>query len=84
MRADMTRYFFDFLTGDVLSLDDHGTELPNIQAAHSEALSALADAIQDVVLQGLADQRFAVNVRDERGQVLEITAALNSKVLRRL
>jgi hypothetical protein len=79
----MTKYFFDFQTGDILSLDDQGAELPGVEAAHSEALNALADAIQDVVLQGLSDQRFAVSVRDERGQVLEIAAVINSKVLRR-
>jgi hypothetical protein len=59
-RVDTTKYFFDFQTGDILSLDDQGAELPGVEAAHSEAVNALADAIQDVVLQGLSDQRFAV------------------------
>ena len=79
----MTRYFFDFLTGDLLSLDDEGLELTGAEAAHEEALGSLADAIRDVVLQGRSDQRFAVQVRDDVGEVLEITAIFGSKILRK-
>jgi hypothetical protein len=44
----MTQYFFDFRSGDVLSMDDQGQELPHMQAAHDEAVEALADALQDI------------------------------------
>jgi hypothetical protein len=79
----MAMYFFDFRSGELVSRDGEGQELPNLQEAYSEALNALADAIQDVVPLGVDDQRFAVDVRDELGPVLEVTAIFGSKILRR-
>ena len=48
----MTRYFFDFRSGGIVSTDDEGQELPDVEAAHGEAIEALADALQDLVLEG--------------------------------
>jgi Domain of unknown function (DUF6894) len=79
----MAKYFFDFRAGDVISLDDEGIELVHADAAHGEALDALADAINDATLQGQSDQHFAVDVRDDLGPVFEITAVLGSKILRK-
>jgi hypothetical protein len=79
----MTRYYFDFRSGDILSVDEEGRELPDADAAHSEALAALGDAIEDVVMQGQSDQQIGVDVRDELGPVLEISAVLLSKFLRK-
>jgi hypothetical protein len=78
----MAKYFFDFLVGDIYSLDDEGVELPDTDAAHAEALGALAAAIQDAVAQGQPDQPLTVHVRDDFGPVLEITAVIGSKILR--
>jgi hypothetical protein len=58
----MTRYYFDFRSGDVLSVDEEGRELPDADAAHTEA---------------------AVDVRDELSPVLEVSAVLVSKFLRK-
>jgi hypothetical protein len=77
------RYFFDFRSDDVYSLDEEGEELLDVGAAHQEALGALADAIQDIVMEGATDQHFAVEVRDDLGEVLEVTAVLGSRFLRR-
>ena len=79
----MTKYFFDFRSGDVCSLDEEGQELPDAETAHDEAVRALADALRDVVLQGSADQHAAVKVRDDLGLVLEVTAVLGSRILRK-
>jgi len=79
----MVTYYFDFRTGDVLSQDEEGASLPDIEAAHRVALQAIADAIQGVVLQDLPSRRFQVEVRDDLGRVLEISAVLNSKILRK-
>jgi hypothetical protein len=79
----MVRYFFDFRSDDVYSLDEEGEELLDAGAAHKEALGALADAIQDIVLEGATNQHFAVEVRDDLGQVLEVTAVLGSRFLRK-
>jgi uncharacterized protein DUF6894 len=42
-----TTYYFDFRTGDVLSQDEEGAELPDLEAAHKVALQAIAEAVQD-------------------------------------
>jgi hypothetical protein len=78
----MTRYFFDFRFDETLARDDEGAELSNIEQAHSEALGALADAICDIAMEGKIDQNFAVEVRDENGAALEVTAVLASRILR--
>jgi hypothetical protein len=79
----MAVYFFDFRLGDIVSIDEEGHELSDAEAAHNEAIGALADAIQDVVAMGEADQDVAVEVRDELGPVLQVTALLGSKILRK-
>jgi hypothetical protein len=79
----MATYFFDFRAGDVVSLDEEGEELADIAEAHQRAAEVLADAIQTVILEGKAGQHFAVEVRDELGPVLELSAVLGSKILRK-
>ena len=65
------------------SRDDEGIELSDVEAAHVEALGALADALCDVVREGKADQCLAIEVRDEFGPVLEVTAIFGSRILRK-
>jgi hypothetical protein len=60
-----------------------GPELSGAEAAHEEALGALADAICDVFLEGQSDQRLAIAVRDELGPMIEVTAVFSSKILRK-
>ena len=79
----MVRFFFDFRVAEFVSRDDEGTELSDVEAAHMEALAALADALCDVVMEGQAGQRLAIEVRDEFGPVLEVAALLSSRILRR-
>lgn len=78
----MTRYFFDFRSGDVISLDEEGQNLPDVEAAHGEAVAAISDVISDFVLQGHIGQAMAIEVRDDLGPVLEVTAVFGSKLLR--
>ena len=79
----MTRYFFDFRANGALSRDEEGAELQDMEEVHREALGALVDAICDVVMEGQGDQRFAIEVRDENGSALEITAIFGSRILRK-
>jgi hypothetical protein len=79
----MAFYFFDFRSGEVASIDDEGHELDHIDAAHDEALRAFADAICEAVVQSQADQRFAVEVRDNLGPVLDIKGVIESKIHRK-
>lgn len=79
----MATYFFDFRAGEVFSLDEEGEELADIGEAHQTAAEVLADAIRTVILEGKAGQHFTVEVRDELGPVLELSAVLGSKILRK-
>jgi hypothetical protein len=79
----MAIYFFDFRSGDVVSIDDDGVELLDAETTHREALGALGDAISDAALPGQKDQHFAVDVRDEIGPVLQITVVLGSVIPRK-
>jgi hypothetical protein len=79
----MARYFFDFRTDDAFMPDEEGADLSDAETAHEEAIDALAHAIRDGALEGSGQQRFAVEVRDELGQVLEVTAIFGSRILRK-
>jgi hypothetical protein len=78
----MTKYFFHLRSQAGQSLDEEGAEFPDLAAAHEEALAAVSDGIRDMALLGATqDQRFAVQVCDERGPVLEVCALLQSTFL---
>ena len=47
------------------------------------ALDALVDAARDAVTEGTIDQRFAVEVRNGTGPVLEVDAVFYSKIRRK-
>ena len=79
----MDQYFFDFRSTHVFSRDETGVELPHAEAAHDMALHALVDAARDAVGEGSLDQRFAVEVRNGFGRVLEVTAVFNSRIFRK-
>ena len=79
----MTTYFFDFRANQAFSRDDEGMDLVSASHAHEEALKAIVDAICDVIMEGHADQRFAIEVRDHIGPVLDITAVFASTIHRK-
>ena len=79
----MARYFFDIRSRDAFCRDDDGSELPHADVAHEEAVSALADALHDLITEGATDQQFTIEVRDDLGPVLEVAAVLRSKILRK-
>ncbi|MCP3397144.1 MULTISPECIES: DUF6894 family protein [unclassified Bradyrhizobium] len=79
----MERYFFDFKSVHAGSRDPEGMDLPDAEAAHEVALDALMDAARAAVIEGCLDQRFAVEVRNGVGPVLEVTAVFNSRIFRR-
>ena len=79
----MARYFFDFRSGSSSSIDEEGQDLTDMGAAHRMAMDVLSDAIGNIAIEGGKDQQFAVEVRDEFGPVLRVSAVLESKLFRK-
>lgn len=79
----MARYFFDFRSAGSSSIDEEGVDLLDAGAAHEMAMGALSDAIREIAVEGASDQKFAIEVRDEYGPVLRVSAALESKIYRK-
>ena len=79
----MARFFFDFRSGGAFALDEEGIDLLDAEAAHEQAVTALADAIRDGIMEGAMDQRFIIEVRDNIGRVLNVSAILGSEIFRK-
>jgi hypothetical protein len=78
----MTRYFFDFKSDGSSSIDEEGEELMDVSAAHCVALDTLAKSIPDIAIEG-GSQQFAIDVRDDIGPVLRVSATLESRLFRK-
>ena len=65
----MPRFYFDTTDGDSAIKDELGVELPNVEAAKTEAARTLAALAKDV-LPGLAVRELVVSVRDETKTLL--------------
>ena len=81
--AGMTRYFFDFRSSGRSSTDEEGENLSDMGAAHELAVATLAEAIKTAIVEGSSGQQFTIEVRDELGPVLHVTAILESKLFRK-
>jgi hypothetical protein len=77
----MPIYFFDFRAGQAFSLDEEGEDFVDIDEVHRAAVSLLASAVNETMVEGAADQ-LAIEVRDELGPVLEVSAVVRSKIFR--
>jgi len=79
----MAIYFFDFKSGDNFSMDEEGEDFVDVDEVHKAAVSILARAVSEMMAEAAADQHFAIEVRDELGPVLEVTAVLRSEIFRK-
>lgn len=79
----MARYYFHFRSGGSSSVDEEGQDLSDMGAAHRVAIEALSDALRGIAIEGGKDQQFAIEVRDEFGPVLRVSAILESKLFRK-
>jgi len=73
----MARYFFD-IYDDMVVLDDAGIELPDLDAARLEAVTAVCEIAKEIIPHDGPSKDIKVKVRDERGVVL--TAMINFTV----
>ena len=73
----MPRYYFDLRDGDDLAADEEGMVFATIDGAQSEAAHSLADMARDAVRRhrGGKSQFMAIEVRDDKGPVLEVRFA---------
>ena len=80
----MATYFFDSRAhGRSLTGSRRARNCPAPAAAHEAAVEIFVGAIHEGIVEGNADQRFAVEVGDHLGPVLQVSAVLASNILRK-
>ena len=65
----MPRYYFDIYDGEQSLTDEDGMVLDDVEASKVEVRQVLAGLARDIVRKG-SHQSFAVNVRNEAGQIV--------------
>lgn len=75
----MVRFYFDCQDGRA-TIDDHGEEFPDVEAAKHEACLVLGEMTKEF-LSSCEEGQLAVRIRDQRGPILEITANIQAKPL---
>jgi hypothetical protein len=72
----MPRYFFHVREGADISRDTEGQELPNVEAARQEAVSANREILGEKLLHGGSLNGRTIEIADETGRVVdEVSAA---------
>jgi len=66
----MPLFFINFRTGDQISKDDVGIELPGPEEARAMALASAREILADGVKSGAKNSPEAVTITDESGQAL--------------
>lgn len=65
----MARYFFHIVDGDI-SIDTEGTELPDLEAARSEAISAAGEILKEAGVNGWKGIEWQMHVTDDSNKTL--------------
>ncbi|UQR61090.1 hypothetical protein LRP30_29520 [Bradyrhizobium sp. C-145] len=71
--SEMPLYFFDFHDAGGVTVENVGVELPGLDAARGEAQQTIGEAGRALMAKG-ADGRSMVQVRDEGGPLMTVTA----------
>lgn len=71
----MARYFFHVRSGDAVSYDREGQELPGLDAARAEAVSSNREMLGESLLHGGMLGPRQVEIANESGEVLAIVTA---------
>jgi hypothetical protein len=66
----MNTFYFHVRDGDMLFVDPDGSDLPDLEAARAEALSAVREAIVEALRTGRAVDGRRFEITDEAGCVL--------------
>jgi hypothetical protein len=68
----MGRFYFHVRTGDRLTPDEEGIDLPDLAAAHHEAVLAAREVLADAIMSGKPEVAEAFVIADEGGRPLDI------------
>jgi hypothetical protein len=69
----MNRYYFDIRDADARFQDQDGVELPDLEAAETEAIRGLIGIAKDS-LDRQQMRKIAIEVRDGEGPVFEVSS----------
>ncbi len=76
----MPRFFFDFYDGGILTADDEGQEMVDLETARREASAVLPEIARDLMADGNEHTITAV-LRTEQGAILRATLSLTLEQL---
>jgi hypothetical protein len=68
----MPRYFFHVREGSVLHRDTEGQELPDAEAARTEAISSSREMLGERLLHGGSLNNRTIEIADETGHVVDV------------
>ncbi|TYL72552.1 DUF6894 family protein [Bradyrhizobium cytisi] len=66
----MGRFYFHLRAGDEITLDEEGTELPDLPAAEGEAVLAARELLAEAIKSGTPDVSEVLVITDEVGRPL--------------
>ncbi|MGM4954311.1 DUF6894 family protein [Bradyrhizobium barranii] len=66
----MGRFYFHLRAGDEITLDEEGTELPDLSAAEGEAVLAARELLVEAIKRGTPDMSVVLVIADEVGRPL--------------
>jgi len=67
----MPRYYFHIREGSTFDRDEEGQELPDVEAARQEAISAAREILGERLLHGGSLINRSVEISDETGHVVD-------------
>jgi hypothetical protein len=66
----MPHYFFH-LYNDIISMDDEGVELPDLEAAHANGIREAREMMLKTVVEGRINLTHRIDIADETGTVVD-------------
>ncbi|MDH2357091.1 hypothetical protein ABIB90_008168 [Bradyrhizobium sp. JR4.1] len=66
----MARFYFHLRAGDEITLDEEGTELPDLSAAEGEAVLVARELLAEAIKSGTPDVSEVLVIADEVGRPL--------------
>jgi plasmid stability protein len=67
----MRKFYFHLRAGDKLTPDEEGVELPDVSAAHCEAIEAARELLAEAIRDGKPEVPEAFVIADESGRELD-------------